>query len=171
MTPEELVVRGEAPVKPEFVRKAARVKVDAVTGRFGAVPAADGGQAPLQKKSKNQLRKVGWHVGMWPSVWYKTGSVAAGTQRLPDGQAGLRGNEACPRCHEASRLQLLSRAAPPAGCAVAGARQAALLQDRALQHAGPGHLQLWRFLQARGLGPQLGPQLGSQLGKQKFQRV
>ena len=51
MTPEELVARGDAPVKPEFVRRTGRVFVDAVGGGGGA---AAGG-----KKSRNQIKKVG----------------------------------------------------------------------------------------------------------------
>ena len=61
MTPEELVARGDAPVKPEFIRKVARIRVDAVSGSLGAAApstTADGNQGPAKKKSKNQLKRV-----------------------------------------------------------------------------------------------------------------
>ncbi|GAB4813299.1 hypothetical protein N2152v2_000345 [Parachlorella kessleri] len=60
MTPEELVARGDAPVKVEFVRKVARIRVDAVSGSLGAAApptAVEGNQGPAKKKSKNQMKR------------------------------------------------------------------------------------------------------------------
>lgn len=58
MSSEEKIARGVAPVKEEFIRRVARVRVDTVTGSLGVASSSEKNQQGAKKKSRNQLRKA-----------------------------------------------------------------------------------------------------------------